>query len=130
MASSITLNNLFPPVFTAFSVQLAGFVISAPLKTEKLYDFFGVGSFPLTTFVSLIYPRYSLFSSAISKYGLIHGIIQFAKGLSSRQLILTSCVSIWAARLSTHLLFRIFREGKDSRFAKVKRNPPLFFIYW
>lgn len=89
-------------------VNLVGFVLSSSLQTEKLYDMFGSLSF---LSISLL----ALFS---------------VPGLAAKQLVLCGCVIIWALRLGSFLVVRVFKTGGDKRFDGVKTNPGRFAIFW
>ena len=89
-------------------VNLIGFVLSSSLQTEKLYDMFGSLSF---LSISLL----ALFS---------------VPGLAAKQLVLCGCVIIWALRLGSFLVVRVFKTGGDKRFDGVKTNPGRFAIFW
>lgn len=97
---------------TDLAVQWSCFVAAAALQTEKFYDISGS-----CTYVGLV-------ALALAR-GLSRGL-QF----STRQLASAAQVCIWATRLGTFLLRRVLRDGKDSRFDKVKTRPSVFFLYW
>ncbi len=43
--------------------------------------------------------------------------------------MLVSCmVGAWALRLGSHLVARVFKHGKDSRFDEVKHQPGMFLL--
>ena len=44
--------------------------------------------------------------------------------------MLTLMMVLWALRLGTFLVMRISKAGTDSRFDKVRGNPPVFLLYW
>eukprot|EP00834_Sanchytrium_tribonematis_P000557 NODE_10_length_61504_cov_0.956502.p29 type:complete len:246 gc:universal NODE_10_length_61504_cov_0.956502:20841-21578(+) len=87
-------------------LNVVGFIISAPLKTEKLYDCMG----------------------SLSFLGAI--ITAFATGYQfPRQIVLLVVISIWAIRLGIHLGLRAFKIG-DKRFDDIKVKPLLFAGMW
>jgi hypothetical protein len=45
MGNNISLNLVRDSIGLDFALQLVGFAISAPFKTEKFYDAFGSSSF-------------------------------------------------------------------------------------
>ena len=84
------------------------------LQTEKFYDFSG----------SCTYAYLVLYT--LRK----HAGVSFPPKRITRPLINSSLVLIWAARLGSFLLSRILEDGRDSRFDKVRNNPPKFLFYW
>lgn len=51
-----------------------------------------------------------------------------ASGLDWRQAALSAAIGVWAVRLGTYLFARVLREGKDSRFDKIKKSPGRFLF--
>jgi len=90
-------------------LQVLGFGISSVLKTEKFYDMFGS-----ITFIAIAIA--SLFTSG--------------SALTAKQLVLSALVMLWALRLGTFLVVRVFKTGGDKRFDGVKVNPLKFSVYW
>ena len=89
-----------------FCLNAVGFIISAPLKTEKLYDLSGSSSF----------------SGAV--------IIAFVLGYQgTRSSVLLAAVLIWAIRMGILLGHRVFTIG-DKRFDAYKVNPLIFVCLW
>ena len=83
-----------------------GFIVSAPLKTERLYDLAGSLSF----------------AGAV--------IVAFVLGYQNpRQIVLLVIVLIWAIRLGIHLGIRAFTIG-DKRFDDIKIRPLVFLGLW
>ena len=95
-----------------FGLQLIGFIPSFYLKSEKYYDLFGG-----LTFVS------SIFLMLFLK-------IRIANNLSTREIILASCVLLWTIRLSFFLFQRVKRVGKDVRFDNLKFSFSKFLLAW
>ncbi|KAG5456336.1 MAG: hypothetical protein BJ554DRAFT_3954 [Olpidium bornovanus] len=111
------------------ALQLAGFVLAAPLRTvsraplpapvsrraagEKFYDAFGCLGFLLTV-------SYSFFASSGPE-----------GPHSARSVLATATTLLWSLRLGSFLLRRVLasRNG-DSRFEIIKRSPPAFFVAW
>jgi len=91
-----------------FGIQWGCWAVAALLKTEKFYDLAGSGTFFLLAYQSL-------------KWG---------KTYYTRQKVQTGLVMTWAARLGLFLFTRVLKEGKDSRFDKVRGNPGIFWVYW
>eukprot|EP00835_Amoeboradix_gromovi_P002650 NODE_154_length_16838_cov_0.293327.p7 type:complete len:253 gc:universal NODE_154_length_16838_cov_0.293327:4199-3441(-) len=83
-----------------------GFIVSAPLKTERLYDLAGSLSFVGAVIVAYVL-GYQL----------------------TRQTVLLVIVLIWAIRLGIHLGIRAFTIG-DKRFDDVKTRPLIFLGMW
>lgn len=82
--------------------------ISTILKTEKFYDLAGS-----STFIYLIWQ-----------------VLSWSGQYNNRQVIQSSCITAWAARLGLFLFTRVLREGGDSRFNKVRDKPSLMLLYW
>ena len=78
-----------------------GWLVSAVLQTDKLYDLLGS-----TTFVALAV-----------------GTLAFAARLHARSIVATVLVCCWALRLGGFLFFRVLKTGSDSRFDKAKKEP-------
>lgn len=107
------MDKLFSsPLFSAaaldFGIQWVLWLVAAFLKTEKFYDLAGSSTFILLTWQS----------------------IRWGGKLYVRQLIQSSCVTIWGLRLGLFLFQRVLQDGKDSRFDKARGNPALFFVFW
>eukprot|EP00041_Stephanoeca_diplocostata_P005705 m.66496 g.66496 ORF g.66496 m.66496 type:complete len:259 (-) comp15952_c0_seq1:103-879(-) len=90
-----------------FGIQAVAGAVAIAMKTEKWYDLTGGSTFALCT--ALAYIR---------SPGHV------------RQLVQTSCVTIWAARLSGFLFLRVLHAGEDKRFKLARNNPKLFAFYW
>ena len=78
-----------------------GWLVSAILQTDKLYDLLGS-----TTFIALAV-----------------GTLAFAAQFHSRSVIATVLVCCWALRLGGFLFFRVLKTGSDSRFDEAKKKP-------
>lgn len=98
-------------VLYAFIIQWILFVPAYLFKTEKFYDL--SGSFTYVFVVSYI--LYSQFTES---------------GLNIGNIIIGSCIIIWAVRLGTFLFFRIKKAGKDKRFDEIKTSASRFFMTW
>jgi steroid 5-alpha reductase family enzyme len=98
-------------VLYAFIIQWILFVPAYLFKTEKFYDL--SGSFTYVFVVSYI--LYSQFTES---------------GLNVGNIIIGSCIIIWAVRLGTFLFFRIKKAGKDKRFDEIKTSASRFFMTW
>lgn len=80
-------------------------------KTEKFYDLSGAMTTAALTWMTL------------------KGAKSGSKP-SSRQIINSSMITIWAVRLSTFLFSRIMKDGKDRRFNKARTKPAMMFLFW
>jgi steroid 5-alpha reductase family enzyme len=101
------------PVFAlcalaAFALQWLAYVPAYLAQTERFYDL--VGSF---TYLLLVGLALALTAAA-----------------DERSLLLASLVALWAVRLGTFLFLRIRRDGRDSRFDRIKPSAWRFFLAW
>lgn len=92
----------------AFSVNWLAFIPANMHKTERYYDV--IGAFTNSTIILL-----AAFLSA---------------PLSTRAIIVTIFVIIWAVRLGVFLFKRISTDGADKRFDNIKTNPMRFLNAW
>ena len=95
-----------------FGLQITGFIPSFYLKSEKYYDLFGGLSFVSSIFLMLFLK------------------IRITNDLSTREIILASCVLLWTIRLSFFLFQRVKRVGKDVRFDNLKLSFSKFLLAW
>ena len=105
-------SKLLPVAITSFGIQTACFLVAAPLQTEKFYDLSGSLTYMGCVAVSLLYKR----SPNVPYHW--------------RQLLVSATTLIWAGRLGTYLFSRIRRDGKDVRFAQIKKEPMRFLVAW
>lgn len=101
------------PIFTTcvgltFLINWLAFIPAYIFQTEKFYDLTG----------SLTYISIAVFAYLMSD------------SVDTRALLLLALVVIWATRLGSFLLTRIMRDGKDSRFDKIKPNFLRFLNAW
>jgi len=101
------------PVFAlcgvlAFAVNWAAFIPAAIKRTEHYYDLTGGITYITVTVVAVL-----LSSSLDLRAAIVAGMVMF-----------------WSIRLASFLFMRISRAGKDSRFDKIKNQPPRFFLAW
>lgn len=101
------------PVFAlcgvlAFAVNWAAFVPAAIKRTEHYYDLTGGLTYITVTVVAVL----------------------LSSSLDLRSAIVAGMVMFWSIRLASFLFMRISRAGKDSRFEKIKTQPPRFFLAW
>ena len=101
------------PVFAlcgvlAFAVNWAAFMPAAIKQTEHFYDLTGGITYITVTVVAVL----------------------LSSSLDLRSAIVAGMVMFWSIRLASFLYMRISRAGKDSRFDKIKNQPPRFFLAW
>lgn len=107
-----------------FLIQWGGWAVSSLLKTEKLYDLFGTGTFALVALGSFA-------RSALPSAREAGGAAALLSSLPyARQAAATACVALWAARLGSFLVYRVNKTGHDSRFDEAKHDPAKFFVFW
>ena len=95
-----------------FGLQLAGFIPSFYLKSEKYYDLFGGLTF-VSSILLMLFLKFKINSD-----------------LNIREIILASCVLLWTIRLSFFLFQRVKRIGKDVRFDNLKLSFSKFLLAW
>jgi len=98
-------------VLADFAIQWALAVPAIIFKTEKFYDLSGA----MTT--------------ATLAWWVLKVSTSGSKP-STRQIVNTSMITLWAMRLSSFLFNRILKDGKDRRFNKAKTKPHLMFLFW
>jgi len=98
------LAALVPNVF----VNAAGWAVSSALSTDLVYDVLGALAHVFSIIVSLV---------ATSAH-------------STRSLVATTLVVVWATRLGAFLFLRILAAGGDPRLERFKKSPVLFIIPW
>ena len=91
-----------------FAIQWGMFLLAAYFKTEKFFDATGSATFLVLMVQSLLH----------------------ARRFFPRQVVQSGLVATWATRLGLFLATRVLRDGRDSRFNRVRDNPRRFFIYW
>lgn len=96
-----------------FAINLVGWAHGSALRTERCYDLLGTGSFASATIFSLWRSR-------------VWG--QSDSSLWSRQLLLSALVLLWAVRLGSHLVVRVFKAGEDRRFRVAKQSPIRYLV--
>mmetsp|Transcript_16848 Transcript_16848/g.20788 ORF Transcript_16848/g.20788 Transcript_16848/m.20788 type:complete len:276 (-) Transcript_16848:1117-1944(-) len=95
-------------------INFAAFTVAATLQTEKFYDLTGTMTFLTLVLKSLAQSTGSIFSASTSL----------------RSQINSAMVMLWSSRLGLFLVKRVFEDGKDVRFDKVKTKPRIFLVYW
>ncbi len=94
-----------------FGIQWIAWVPASISKTERFFDITGG-----ITYLAVIF--FSLWT------GSLNGQI------TTRQIVISILVVIWALRLSSFLYLRIHRTGKDGRFDDLKTSPIRFLVPW
>jgi steroid 5-alpha reductase family enzyme len=107
------IQSLKPIFITSMGMQAAGFLIAAPLQTEKFYDILGSATYIACLGVSIFRNR---------EFSL--------KLLHSRQILVSCTTLIWCLRLGMYLGYRMKRDKEDRRFMKIKKNPVSFGAAW
>ena len=101
------------PVFAlcgalAFAINWLAFIPAALKRTERYYDLVGGITYITVTLVAVV----------------------LSGELDVRRAVVAAMVMVWSLRLATFLFLRISKDGKDSRFDKIKNRPPRFFLAW
>jgi steroid 5-alpha reductase family enzyme len=102
------LPNLIAMAIIIFLIQWLAFIPSFIFQTEKFYDLTG----------SITYLT-----------GVIIGILTVDQ-LDLRSIIIASLIGIWALRLGSFLFVRVFQDGGDGRFDKIKPSFSRFLLTW
>jgi steroid 5-alpha reductase family enzyme len=89
-------------------MQLVFFAIAATFKFDKVTDFAGGTNFAVLALLTFF----------------------MAGSYEPRQIMVTTFVTLWAARISGFLLFRVLKLGKDDRFDGKRENFLQFLIFW
>lgn len=118
-------SRILPASASAYGLQTLLAAYFVPTQNDKYYDISGALGWLSTAFVSLYYPTL--------KARLWDGLPVPFPPLSTfptRQLLLNAAVGIWALRLGSYLGARAIKDGGDSRFAEVKKDPKRFAGFW
>ena len=97
------------------AVNISGWLISACMKTDKLYDMVGTGSFVIAT-------MYTLLQS--------HVCCDWSSTIWWRQFVISTLCLVWAVRLGSYLMTRVSHRGESHRFGDVKYHPIDFLSFW
>jgi len=100
--------NLGQIFMVDIGIQWIAFLFANYFKTEKFYDLTGS-----ITFITSMYLSYNL--SPVK---------------TTRQLVQSTMVMLWAFRLGTFLFVRVIKDGQDRRFDKIKASALRFFNAW
>ncbi|MDL2363525.1 MAG: DUF1295 domain-containing protein [Patescibacteria group bacterium] len=92
----------------SLAINLLLFLVAFKLRSDKLTDI-----------------SYSLSFLAISVVGLVN-----APNLTAYRLLIFLMVAIWAVRLGSFLLIRVFKVGKDQRFDEIRNSFIGFGKFW
>ncbi|KAH0612288.1 uncharacterized protein H6S33_010340 [Morchella sextelata] len=121
------LRTLLPTIGFIYALQTAVAIPSIIFQTERFYDLSGSLTYLSCTLLSLYFPAYRARSLAAAE-GLPIPVWPAFTDFHPRQLILSGLTALWAARLGSFLFDRVLRDGSDSRFDKIKKNPTSFAI--
>lgn len=88
--------------------QFSFFIVTYLLRFDKVTDFAGTTNFLLLAIVTLT----------------VGGTY------STRQIVISTCVFIWGARLCAFLLYRIILWGEDRRFDDKRNNLGRLAVFW
>ncbi|KAK4443597.1 hypothetical protein QBC34DRAFT_416848 [Podospora aff. communis PSN243] len=124
------LRTIVPSVSAAFAIQAAFAIPSIIAQSDRFYDFSGSVTYLAVTALSLYLPalRARAAGSTLPLPGLLEAFKNGGGALNWRQVLLSGCAGVWAARLGSYLFQRVLQEGKDSRFDKIKTSPPRFLV--
>ena len=154
------LRTSVPSITAAVAIQTAFAIPSIIAQSERFYDFSGSLTFLSVTALSLYLPalraRYG--SGVASNEPLPSLLSPFLaaggrNGFNWRQVALSGAVAIWAMRrmlmtlpltmgvvrltwalwqtqVGSYLFHRILKEGKDSRFDRIRGSPSFFAVVW
>ncbi|KAJ9114140.1 hypothetical protein QFC20_001656 [Naganishia adeliensis] len=132
-----TVSRLAGVIGFTYLVQTAFAAVAVPLQTEKFYDIAGACGFLASTILSAYYPSFRSLLPASFKFANVAMPLDAAarfgnpfKVLGGRQLLLSMMALTWTSRLGSFLAQRIQKEGKDSRFDEIKKNPFMFSGGW
>ncbi|GAB7363751.1 hypothetical protein MBLNU230_g4319t1 [Neophaeotheca triangularis] len=128
------LRTLVPSIGLAFGIQAAVAIPSILYQSERFFDASGSLTYIACTAFSLFLPtlRARLAASTTATKppfpSLLASLTSNSGGLNWRQVVLSACVTFWAARLGSFLYARITAEnGQDSRFEGIREKPAKFF---
>lgn len=102
--------SVFSKLQLSLGINMSAFVVAWLLRTEKFFDATGA-----LTFITLVV------KSLLEKDGA---------PITQRQYIASGCVLLWATRLGSFLVKRVFQDGEDKRFRNAKNSLPLFAFFW
>lgn len=91
----------------AFAINFAAFVPAAAWRTERFYDLLGS-----LTYLAVV------------------GLVLATAPLGPAGLAVAACVTLWALRLGSFLVWRVHAAGRDRRFDQLKHHPGRFAVAW
>jgi len=107
IVSKVVTSNLGKLFLMDMGIQWGAFIVASHFQTDRFYDLTGSLTFLGTAYLS---------------YRWSHQ--------TTRQAVQTGMVMAWASRLGIFLFSRVMKEGKDSRFDDIKKDPSRFFVAW
>ncbi|KAJ3322809.1 hypothetical protein HDV06_002670 [Boothiomyces sp. JEL0866] len=108
LGSTTVTSSIILTLIIDIGIQVVFYLISAILKTEKMYDLAGS-----LTYITCV----------------IVAMANNSDGLAARQWIMGIFTLVWSLRLGSYLFMRVLKHS-DSRFAELKTSPIKFAIPW
>ena len=102
------LPNLIAMATIIFVIQWLAFIPAFVFQTEKFYDLTGSITYLTAVIISIL----------------------SADKLDIRSIVLACLIGIWAMRLGSFLFVRVFQDGGDGRFDKIKPSFSRFLLTW
>lgn len=102
------LPNLIAMATIIFVIQWLAFIPAFVFQTEKFYDLTGSITYLTAVIISIL---------SVDK-------------LDIRSIVLACLIGIWAMRLGIFLFVRVFQDGGDGRFDKIKPSFSRFLLTW
>jgi steroid 5-alpha reductase family enzyme len=102
------LPNLIAMATIIFVIQWLVFIPAFVFQTEKFYDLTGSITYLTAVIISIL---------SVDK-------------LDIRSIVLACLIGIWAMRLGSFLFVRVFQDGGDGRFDKIKPSFSRFLLTW
>lgn len=131
------LRTLVPSVGFVFALQLGVAGPSIALQSDRFYDVSGSLTYLAATALSLYLPALRARAAAAlagAPKPELPSLLAALTGpgpssaMNWRQVALSAALGMWATRLGSYLFYRILKEGKDSRFDVIKKNPRRFLL--
>eukprot|EP00179_Madagascaria_erythrocladioides_P005807 CAMPEP_0198312428 /NCGR_PEP_ID=MMETSP1450-20131203/3800_1 /TAXON_ID=753684 ORGANISM="Madagascaria erythrocladiodes, Strain CCMP3234" /NCGR_SAMPLE_ID=MMETSP1450 /ASSEMBLY_ACC=CAM_ASM_001115 /LENGTH=109 /DNA_ID=CAMNT_0044015373 /DNA_START=21 /DNA_END=347 /DNA_ORIENTATION=+ len=99
-------NALWLSAKVVVGMNAAGFCVTAATKTHKITDLTGTAAFAASTLAT----AYAATAAAPGA-----SPVAVWRAMPLRTQLLAACVSLWSARLGSHLFARVVRVGEDRR---------------